>query len=172
MDELVVRVVLKKGANRDAIAEGISAAVGQLAAVDLVTVDLNESGPVETTTTGMPGGLQLEQTRRLYVRFGPRPDERLVLATQQFSMLGMLMMWPTVRGSKRLLERLREWDQANGLECWAESTEGSATRIYSRLAESLDTLAKRRGVHESGLWRLTRRRGVYGWLAVLPEGRK
>jgi hypothetical protein len=177
-DELVVRVVLRNGADRDQFASAITAALGTNPGIEMVTnpgiemvtVDLGESGPMgadETRSiTTTSGGLQLEETRRLYVRFGPRPDERLRLARQQFSMLGMLMNTPTVRGTKKLMERLRAWDPYT----WSEVPPGSATKVYSRLTEALDELARRS--RAAGIYRLTKAKGVYGFSAVIPETRK
>jgi hypothetical protein len=169
-DELVVRVVLKDGVSRDEYASAITAALSLNPGVKMAIVDLGETGLAAEETrpiTGV-GALQLEETRRLYVRFGPRPDERVQLARQQFSMLGMLLNTPTVRGTKKLMERLREWDAYT----WAETNEGSATKVYSRLRENLDQLARRLGRYDSGLYRLTGKKGVYGWLGVVAESRR
>jgi hypothetical protein len=169
-DELVVRVVLKDGYSRDQYADAITAALSLNPGVKMAIVDLGETGAAaeETRPITMSGGLQLEETRRLYVRFGPRPDERVQLARQQFSMLGMLLNTPTVRGTKKLMERLREWDPYT----WNESSEGSATKVYSRLRENLDQLARRLGRFDSGLYRLVGTKGVYGWLGVVRESRR
>lgn len=162
--EVVVRVWLRAGTDRDSFSGLVSKALSASPAVELVVVDTSEGllAQESTTTTPLPGfGLSLEETKRLYVRFGPRPDERLRLAKQQHSMLAMLMTpgTPIIRGSKALLDRLRAFDG----EHWGWCDVGSATKCYSSLADVLDKTQ----------CRLTKKRGTYGFLsAIVPAGRR
>lgn len=162
--EVVVRVWLRAGADRDTFSGLVSKALSASPAVELVVVDTSEGllAAESTTTTPLPGiGLSLEETKRLYVRFGPRPDERLRLAKQQYSMLALLLTpgTPIIRGSKILLERLRAFDP----EGWQWCDVGSATKCYSSLVEVL------KGTQH----RLTAKRGTYGFMnAIVPSGRR
>ena len=157
-DELVVRVGLKPGIDRDAFAAMITQWLSTSTVVDMVSVDVTEGIAEATRSVQAHNGLVLEETKRLYVRFGPRPDERVRLARQQFSMLSMIMNRPVVRGTKALLAELQRWDP----ETWADSDVGSATKVYSRLA---DAMAKTPSP-------LTRRKGVYAFSGIVPEDRR
>lgn len=160
--ELVVRIALKGGHDQDKFASMLTDWIAQIGAVDMVSVDMNEVAAAEEThPLGCAAGVTLEETRRLYVRFGPRPDERIRLARQQYSMLSMLMFsaGPVVKGTKALLARLKAWDPGT----WADSDVGSATKVYSRLAELLKNVPA---------LQLTKRKGVYAFMGVLVDARR